>query len=117
MPMNISIQTVATEPGQTVVFVAETLHTDGYRAEPPDPPRVMYIYDDNDGYLSGYPEVMTLVSLGLYTYSYDVPAGYTGQGFYTAEITWLQPESFADQYLFIVVHAIAPIRNSYVSPM
>ena len=117
MPMNISVQTVSTAPGQTVVFVAETLHADGYRAAPPDPPRVMYIYDDNDGYLSDYPQVMTIVSLGLYTYSFVVPSGYAGLGFYTAEITWAQPESFDDQYLFIVVHAVSPIINSYVSPM
>lgn len=116
MTVNVLLATDTVLTGHTVTLTATVRDVDGYLADSSTTPVIQFIADPNDDALPGFPVDMTRISTGIYEYDFAVPSGLAYVGTYTASITWPFPDTFEPQYLYILIFASYPLRNSYVSP-
>ena len=116
MTANVFIATDTVLTGFPVTLTANPVDSLGNPADPSTVPVVEFIVDPNGDALPGYPVDMTRISVGVYEYDLDIPAGLINAGPYIASIIWPFPVTSEPQYLYITIMASFPLRNSYVAP-
>lgn len=103
-------------PGQTVSLVVQTVDGYGTRADGYEVPKVDAIYFPNSTAASGYPQNMTLVSTGLYRFTFTLPSGSSALGTFIASVSWPHPEFSHLQYEVFLINVAMPFGNISISP-
>lgn len=100
-------------PGQTVTIVQQVFNSDGYRADGYSPfgsgdPVVARIVFPNLTLALGYPQAMTKLDVGLFTYAFKLPTGAAAVGTYIVDIYWYHPTTLQLQQDVVLVVVTAP---------
>lgn len=93
-------------PGQIVSLVLQTLDTEGQRADPPSAPQIDSLYTPDLAPITGYPQDMTKLSTGLWTYKLTITSNASSLGTHIASATWNHPTSNRPQYEIFQIHVV-----------
>lgn len=107
--------TIFANPKQTVLLCLQT--TDGYGslADGYQSPRVDFIRLPSGILASGYPAIMTKLSLGIWYLSFTIPAGRAAIGSYLAKASWPHPTTAVFQSQLFLINVALPFGNSTFS--
>lgn len=107
---------LAHQPGQPVTIIQQVFNLDGYREDgysfsgsgPLGAPVIARIIFPGFTLASGYPQAMTKLDKGLYSYTFTLPQGAAAVGLYIVDIYWYHPTTFALQQDVVQVNVTAP---------
>lgn len=108
----IKSQVVYASPKQIVKFVFEV--RDGYdqRVNSPTVPIVVQIFNPSIEKLSGYPQLMEQLDVGLYTFSLTMPIGIDNLGDFIVDIGWTNPDTNVfNQTFYQIISRMSPSRG------
>lgn len=108
------IITLHANPGQNVSFIVQTLDGTGER-ENADVPKVMSIYFPDKSLAIGYPQDMTNIGVGLYSFDIAIPSGSTSLGCFVISVR--HTEGSAVVWTTFIVSVARPFGNSSASPL
>jgi hypothetical protein len=100
-------------PGQQATIIYQVLNAagertdafDGYGGNPGTPPTITRIIFPNLSLAGGYPQAMTRLDVGLFTFQFTLPILATSVGSYIVDILYYNPDS-PNQYKNDLVQVI-----------
>lgn len=106
--------TLHANPGQTASLVIQTVDGYGERVNA-NVPQVMSIYFPDKSLAQGFPQAMTNIGVGLYSYDIAIPSGATSLGSFIANIRHTEDSSVV--WNVYVISVARPFGNSSASPI
>jgi len=98
-------------PGQTIILAVEVLDSNGSRVDGYIP-TLDSVLDPSGTALSGFPDAMTRLSLGLYNLGVSIPSGITAIGTYIASASWEHPDTGFTQYDLFLINVALPFGTA-----
>jgi hypothetical protein len=102
-------------PGQTVTIVFETLDGYGSRSDGYSIPVITRVIFPSLALASGYPQTMTRLDVGLYTFQLTLPTMASAIGTYIVDIAYQNPETGLPEQTFGQIVCTAPYGQYTVS--
>lgn len=116
---------LAQQPGQVVTIVQQILGLDGYREDgysfsgsgPNGVPVIARVVLPNGSLAPNFPQAMTQLDTGLYSYSFTLPTGGASIGLYLVDVYWYHPDTYFLQQDYTLVNVTAPYGVYSVLPV
>lgn len=108
-------------PGQKVTVIHQVFNLDGYRSDGYltdgySAPIIARIVFPDFSLAVGYPQAMTKLDTGLYSFSFTLPIGAVSIGLYFVDIYWYHPNTLSLQQDIVQVVVTAPFGTYTALP-
>jgi len=98
-------------PGQTIILAVEVLNNNNSRVDGYTP-TLDFVLDPSGTALSGFPDAMTNISIGLFNLGVSIPSGITAIGTYIASASWVHPDTGFTQYGLFLINVALPFGTA-----
>jgi hypothetical protein len=102
-------------PGQTATLVFQTLNSLGARSDGYGIPSITRIISPSLTLAVGFPQSMTRLDVGLFTFQFALPTMASAVGTYIADIAYQDPDSGNPKATFFQIVVSAPFGQYSIS--